>query len=554
MNSGLFLAHYEKVADAPDAVSRLRRFVLDLAVRGKLAEQDRADEPASELLRCVGKEKSRLGINQAISPLEETEIPFELPDGWSWTRIGELCSKTGSGSTPRGGKEVYKDHGVPFLRSQNIYDDGLRLSDVVYIDTETHGRMRGTKVLPGDLLLNITGGSIGRCCRVPNEFAEANVSQHVAIIRCAAKGAEAFLHRLVQSPYFQVFVLNEQTGAGRGGLPKNRMDKIPVALPPLAEQRRIVVKVDELMALCDELEAARAKREATRDRLTTASLARLTAPDVDAETFRTHARFTLDALPALTARKEPLEQLRRSIRFLAVQGKLSAGSPKFDRSSDLPSIESYTDRLTMSLPRHWRWARVDEVAESRLGKMLDKAKNRGEPFPYLRNTNVHWFDIRTEDIKTIRLERRELEEYRLLAGDVLICEGGHGIGRAAVWSGSHDNMVFQKALHRVRPGGDLDSHFFALCCFVYFQAGVMQTYFTGVGIPHFTGRALARLVFPLPPIAEQRRIVSTVDELVALCDQLEGSLASADTARQRLLETILHEAIEPAAQTLEAAE
>src|SRR5580658_9558499 len=119
MNAERLLAHYERIADAPDAIARLRRFILDLAVRGKLVPQDPHDEPASELLKRIAKEKARLGARPVSSPLRPDEIPFELPTGWSLSRIGELCSKTGSGSTPRGGKEVYKETGVPFLRSQN---------------------------------------------------------------------------------------------------------------------------------------------------------------------------------------------------------------------------------------------------------------------------------------------------------------------------------------------------------------------------------------------------------------------------------------------------
>jgi type I restriction enzyme, S subunit len=122
----------------------------------------------------------------------------------------------------------------------------------------------GTAVKPADLLLNITGGSMGRCCRIPNDFAEANVSQHVAIIRSALPSMADFLHRLVLSPYFQAFIFGEQTGAGRGGLPKNRMDRIAIALPPLAEQHRIVAKVDALMALCDQLETALTTTATTR--------------------------------------------------------------------------------------------------------------------------------------------------------------------------------------------------------------------------------------------------------------------------------------------------
>ena len=267
MNAERLLAHFDRVADAPGAVGRLRRFVLDLAVRGKLVEQDPADEPASELLKRIAMVRVQSGIKHEVKPLSAKDTPFRVPVGWHWSRIGDLCTKTGSGSTPRGGKSVYTKRGVPFLRSQNVYDDGLRLTNVVYLGDDVHARMVGTAVRAKDLLLNITGASMGRCCRVPDDFALANVSQHVAIIRPAMDEMVDYLHKLVLSPYFQAFIFLKQTGAGRGGLPKNRMDRIPVAVPPLAEQRRIVAKVNDLMALCDRLEAALDAVDDTRSRL-----------------------------------------------------------------------------------------------------------------------------------------------------------------------------------------------------------------------------------------------------------------------------------------------
>lgn len=261
-----------------DQLKTLRQTILSLAVRGKLVAQDPTDEPASALLQTVEAEKRCLDVKHLVEPLDEDEAPFALPKGWSWTRLGEISSKTGSGSTPRGGKDVYKKSGVPFLRSQNIYNEGLRLDDVVFIDAQTNARMKGTRVLPGDLLLNITGGSMGRCGIVPETLGESNVSQHVAIIRPAVKGMNAFLHRLVLSPYFQAFIFDEQTGAGRGGLPKNRMDRIAIALPPLAEQYRIVAKVDALMALCDRLEGTLSATETTRARLLDALLCEALTP------------------------------------------------------------------------------------------------------------------------------------------------------------------------------------------------------------------------------------------------------------------------------------
>ena len=256
----------------PDQIKQLRQTILNLAVRGKLVPQDAMDAPASELMKRIASKKLQQGIEHNVVPVDEVEQSFVIPSTWRWGRIGEVSSKTGSGSTPRGGQAAYKASGIPFLRSQNIYDDGLRLDDVAFIDQETHRRMAGTAVQANDLLLNITGGSMGRCCLVPASFGTANISQHVAIIRSALPGVEGFLHLVVLSPYFQAFVFDEQTGAGRGGLPKNKMDRIALALPPQAEQHRIVAKVDELMALCDRLEASLASTDTHRRRLLEALL------------------------------------------------------------------------------------------------------------------------------------------------------------------------------------------------------------------------------------------------------------------------------------------
>ena len=255
-------------------------------MRGKLVPQDPNDKPASELLKRIAAEKARLMKAKKIKKTKPqlpiaSDAPFNLPVGWVWSTIGEICSKTGSGSTPRGGKNTYKKKGIVFLRSQNVYDDGLRLEDVAYIDIETHKKMSGTWVRSADLLLNITGGSIGRCCRVPDNFDEANINQHVAIIRIAINGMQDYIHKLILSPYFQSFIFDEQTGAGRGGLPKNKMDRIPVALPSLTEQHRIVAMVNELMALCDQLEASLAIGDDTRCRLLDALLHEALEPDAN---------------------------------------------------------------------------------------------------------------------------------------------------------------------------------------------------------------------------------------------------------------------------------
>ena len=404
------LTHFDRIADAPDAIPRLRRFILDLAVHGKLVPQDPNDEPASELLKRIAAEKARLVKAGKIKKTKPQlpffdDTPFKLPDGWAWSTVGEICSKTGSGSTPRGGKNTYREEGIVFLRSQNVYDDGLRLHDVAYIDAATHAKMSGTVVHPADLLLNITGGSIGRCCRVPDDFDEANISQHVALIRIAVHGLQDYVHRLILSPYFQAFIFGEQTGAGRGGLPKNKMDLIPLALPSLAEQHRIVAKVDELMELCDRIEAARVERKAARDQLTTASFVRLNTPDPDPATFKNHAAFALNNFTPLTTRPDQIEALRQTILNLAVRGKLVPQEPNDEPASELLKrirewqIEAIAQkqirapRKSLKLIRHdespylrpngWEWARLGEVIYIQSGDGLTAANMRVEMFLFL---------------------------------------------------------------------------------------------------------------------------------------------------------------------------
>ena len=563
MNPDRLLAHYEKIADAPDAIPRLRRFILDLAVRGKLVPQDPNDEPASELLKRIATEKARLvkeGKSTTKGPLSVDEFPFSLPFGWLWSRVGELCTKTGSGRTPRGGKEVYRKVGVPFLRSQNVYDNGLRLDDVAYIGPDVHLRMAGTAVRTRDLLLNITGGSLGRCCRVPDEFGEANVSQHVAIIRLAVSEMAEFLHRLVLSPYFQAFIFDEQTGAGRGGLPKYKMDRIPVAVPPLPEQRRIVAKVDEFMALCDRLEAARTEREETRDQLSAGSLARLNTPDSNPAVFQKHATFALDNLIPLTTRPDQIKALRQAILNLAVRGKLAPQVPKDEPASELlkriaaekarlvkmgkaktrksKRIDRFNTPLS-ELPKSWKWTTLGDL-------FLYDAGIKRQP----QNLNQNLWLLELEDIEkdsgrllvrvftSERQSKSTKSEFRV--GDILY-------GKLRPY--------LNKVLVADRPGYSTTEivalrPFLRLClryCALALRRPDFVEYVTRLGqgtkMPRLRREDASIAPFPLPPLPEQRRIVAKVDELMDLCDRLETSLGAVDTCRHRLLESLLFESL-----------
>ena len=252
------LTEYDKTQEVQKLLSdqltqleNLNQAILQEAVQGKLVKQDPNDEPASELLKRIKADKAKSGKKEKpLPPIKPEEIPFEIPENWVWSRLGEICSKIGSGSTPKGSN--YSKSGFPFFRSQNIYNDGLVYDDIKFVSNEVQKQMNGTIVLANDILLNITGGSMGRCSLVPEDFEEGNVSQHVCIIRPLQVDRNYF-HKIVLSPYFQKFIFSSTTGGGREGLPKYNLEQFAIPLPPLSEQKRIVAEIEKQLAKTKQL-------------------------------------------------------------------------------------------------------------------------------------------------------------------------------------------------------------------------------------------------------------------------------------------------------------
>lgn len=254
-------AHFDTLFTTDRSIGRLKQSILQLAILGRLVPQNPKDEPASILLKNTSDQKTRLAKeghikkHSSLPPIPEEERSFEAPAGWKWTRLGEITKKIGSGATPRGGKASYKSEGIPFLRSQNIWNDGLKLNEVAYISPNTHDNMSGTHVCPYDILLNITGASLGRCTIVPADLKQANVSQHVTIIRSIGEVSRDYLHLAILSPYIQKLIWGRQVGMAREGLSKKVLEMFEFPIPPKNEQLRIVEKTNELLTVCDQLKA-----------------------------------------------------------------------------------------------------------------------------------------------------------------------------------------------------------------------------------------------------------------------------------------------------------
>jgi type I restriction enzyme S subunit len=367
-------------------------------------------------------------------------------------------------------------------------------------------------------------------------------------------------------------------------MPRLRSDDAVIApfpVPPLAEQHRIVAKVDELMALCDRLEAARAEREAARDRLTAASLARLNTPDP--ETFREDARFVLDALPALTTRPDQIQQLRQTILSLAMCGKLLAqdstdepASALLSRKIDLPTGHSRRRKILKeasieapavlfpSIPNGWAYSDVQSLYD--LNVIVDYADgNHGALYPRSSEfgdegitfvTAKDLIDGRVNWPTCARLNEeraKQLPKGWAQGGDVLLTHNAT-VGRVARVSPDATPFLLGTSVtyYRLNPEV-LSADFFYFMLKGPMWQGQLEAIMAQTTRNQVSIQKQAFFRIALPPLAEQHRIVKKVGELMALCDRLEVSLASTDTYRRRLLEALLHEALQPTEALEEAA-
>ncbi|MEX5563585.1 restriction endonuclease subunit S [Pseudophaeobacter sp. 1A16562] len=578
MNAERLLEVYEQISEAPEAIARLRRFVLDLAVRGKLVEQDAEDEPASVQCERIAAAKARLDIKERkakrrlVDP-SLTEVSFDLPAGWADARFADLV-RVVNGRAYK--KPELLSEGTPVLRVGNLftsdhwYYSDLELEEDKYCDK-------------GDLIY-AWSASFG-----PFIWDGPRVIYHYHIWKLPLFSEDDLSKR-----YIFLFLqqkTREIKDAGHGismiHMTKEKMEQLVVPLPPLAEQHRIVAKVDELMALCDRLEEARKTREEVRDKLTAASLARLTAPETTAQAepakvgtgfasgpatsednFPTHAAFALEALPALTTRPDQIKTLRQTILNLAVRGKLveqetadEPASKMLERIGTLPPPARYKKRSPelvpgdcglsinkphLAIPNGWLWVPLVQVA--RLESGHTPSRNRPDwwdgdvPWMGLVDARAHNNGRIFETIQHTNDEGLSNSAARLLPAGTVCFSRTASVGYVVIMGRS---MATSQDFVNWVPTEAISSEWLQLVMIAERPA-----------IPRFSKGAVHQTIYypawlsmhvALPPLAEQHRIVAKVDALMALYDRLEAALTTTDSTRTRLLEALLHEALEPAA-------
>ncbi|GAA6254648.1 restriction endonuclease subunit S [Bacteroides sp. f07] len=465
---------------------KLRQKILDLAIRGKLVPQDPNDEPASVLLERIKEEKERLIKEGKIKRNKKTGssdtyhyrqlecVPFEIPNSWVWATLGDIGTWQ-AGGTPSRSNKTYYGGSIPWLKTGDL-NDGL-ITDIPESITEEAVANSSAKINPaGSVLIAMYGATIGKL-----GILTFPATTNQACCACIE------YHAVIQS-YLFYFLLSQRTtfiSKGGGGAQPNISKEIivntTIPLPPLDEQQRIVTEIQRCFALINQIEQGK----------------------VDLQTT--------------------IKQVKNRTLDLAIHGKLVSQDPNDEPASKLLKRINPKAKITSDnehYPYGWQYTILGEIFTHNTGKALNSSNKEGIMKSYLTTSNVYWDKFDFTVLKQMPYKENELDKCTVTKGDLLVCEGGD-IGRSAIWNYDYD-ICIQNHIHKLRAKIDLCVAFYYYVLLYLKENNLIGG--KGIGLLGLSSNALHKINVPLPPLAEQHRIVQKIEELFSILDNIQESL------------------------------
>ena len=487
------------------------------------------------------------------------EAVYEIPASWKWVALGETVKKHLGGGTPLKSNSAYWGGNI-FWASVKDVGKGKYIDETIDRITEAGLANSSSNLVPPGNLIVVTRMGLGKVSinRVP-----VAINQDLRAL---------FLSTFADIGYYFIFFKThefEGTGLTVKGIRVEELLNIPFPLPPLAEQYRIVAKVDELMTLCDQLEEVQIERERGRDRLVVASLHRLNqaASAGDAQAFREHASFYIQRLPPLTTRSEHIKELRQTILDLAVRGQLVPQEPCDEPAGALlQRIQAEQDRLlktgTISRkqwatandeknlpfphPQKWEAVSFGSVCNLITSGSRGWAKYYSKAGPlFIRAQNIRFGKLRLNDLAHVSLPKKvEGTRTQVSQGDLMIVITGAGVTNPALLDQDLGEAYVSQHVALIKPTDTRLTPWLLLCLMAPSggRAELVERAY-GAGKPGLNLNNIRSLSIPLAPLAEQDRIMSKVEELMTLCDRLEKLLTTTQSDSGRLLDAVLNEAL-----------
>ena len=515
---------------------QLKNSILQMAVQGKLVPQDPSDEPASVLLERIKAEKQELikagkikkdkksseifrgaahnlpyayceQIGKEIRDISD-EIPFEIPESWEWVRLG-FIGDWGSGATPSRTNKEYYGGNIPWLKTGDL-NDGI-ITNIPEKITELALEKTSVRLNPvGSVLIAMYGATIGK-------LGILNIPATTNQACCAC------LPILVNNNYLFYFLMSHKEsftkkaeGGAQPNISKEKIISTLFPLPPLAEQKRIVAKIEQLIPYIEKYEKAETQLTALNKSF----------PDMLKKSILQEA--VQGKLVPQNPDDEPasvlLERIRAEKQVLIKAGKIRKDkheSAIITRDKIPYEIidgkeRCIADEVPFELPESWCWCRLGTIFQHNTGKALNSSNHQGTMMQYITTSNLYWDRFELDKLKEMLFTDSEVEKCTVTKGDLLVCEGGD-IGRAAIWNYDYP-MRIQNHIHRLRSYAPVEVYFFYYVFYLYKRAGLIGG--KGIGIQGLSSNAIDKLLIPLPPLAEQKKIVAKIEELMQYCDKL----------------------------------
>ena len=516
----------------------LRQKILDLAIRGKLVPQDPNDEPASVLLERIRAEKQQMVKDGKLKPKDikndtiifkgednlhyekfpdgtvkciEDEIPFELPEGWEWTRIFSV-----SFNLPYGTAKKSDSNGkVAVLRMGNLQNGEIDYSDLVYSSDDED--INQYELLENDLLFNRTNSAewVGKTA-IYRGGVKAIYAGYLIRLRTGLNAE--YLNAVMNSQYERDYCNMVKTdGVNQSNINAQKLGAFLIPVPSISEQCRIVCKFNNLLSFIETIESDKTDLQTTIQ-LTKSKI-------LDLAIRGKLVPQNPDDEPASVL----LDRIRAEKEELIKQGKIKRDKKesvifKGDDNSYYEVIGSETanidEEIPFNLPDKWEWVRLGVLFSHNTGKTLNKKDTTGIKMTYITTSNLYWNRFELDSLKEMNFTESEIEKCTVQKGDLLVCEGGD-IGRAAIWN--YDNEIrIQNHIHKLRPFTEISILLYYYVFYYYKLTDRING--RGIGIQGLSSNQLHNIFLPLPPLNEQKRIADKVSQLFSLLDSIAENI------------------------------
>lgn len=548
--------HFEIALETPDGITRLRELILKLAMQGLLVQQYSTEEPSTKLIDSIKEERYKLINNKLIKKQSVTKYdtnlePYKLPNNWTWTYLDNLTYLLvdGSHNPP---KNV--GSGIPMISGQNVLNNKINLDASRFItEKDLEKEILRNPIKKNDIFLTIVG-SIGRSAVVETEINKFGIQRSIAQIRSGL--FSYYLCYFLQSPYAMDYLISNAKGTAQLGVYLNKLKVLPVPVPPFEEQKRIVKKIDQLMLLCDKLEAERNRKNKLQLQINSAAINNLIKAN-DETSFNNAWSFIASQFDTLYTVKQNVTDLKEVVLNLAMRGKLvpqdnqeqsavelhkeilleknnliKSGSIR--KQKELPAVNK--DEITYEVPKNWKWVRLNDFGTWKSGSTPNRSNSsfyEGK-IPWVKSGEVKQGRIKftSETITEYALEKCSLHINPV--GSVLIAMYGANIGEAGVLE---IEAATNQAVCACNTFKGIDNNYLYNLLLSLKNNFISQG--AGAAQPNISREKIINTVVPLPPYGEQKRIVRRINQLFELCDKLEKNIEQSSQKQTQILNAVL---------------